>query len=247
MLLIPAIDLKAGQCVRLRQGAPNSATVYSDDPAGTAGRWLDAGAKRLHVVDLDGAFAGRPVNADAVEAIVAAAGDVPVQVGGGIRDSETAGTYLNAGASQVIIGTRAVEDQSFLRALAKRWPRRIMLGVDAKNGKAATRGWSAVSGTDAVELVGNLGEAGEVGEAGIFAIIYTDIARDGMLSGPNIEATRRVAEAVPVPVIASGGVKDLDDLRALKALRAGLLGAISGAALYQGTLDFRAGQRLLSA
>ena len=241
MLLIPAIDLKAGQCVRLRQGAPNSATVYSDDPAGTAGRWLDAGAKRLHVVDLDGAFAGRPVNADAVEAIVAAAGDVPVQVGGGIRDSETAGTYLNAGASQVIIGTRAVEDPSFLRALAKRWPRRIMLGVDAKNGKAATRGWSAVSGTDAVELVGNLGEAG------IFAIIYTDIARDGMLAGPNTEATRRVAEAAPVPVIASGGVKDLDDLRALKALRAGLLGAISGAALYQGTLDFRAGQRLLSA
>ena len=241
MLLIPAIDLKAGLCVRLRQGAPDSAAVYSDDPAGTAKRWLDAGAKRLHVVDLDGAFAGRPVNAGAVEAIVAAAGDVPVQVGGGIRDSETAGTYLDAGASQVIVGTRAVEDPPFLRTLAKRWPKRIMLGVDAKNGKAATRGWSAVSGTDAVELVGNLGEID------IFAIIYTDIARDGMLSGPNTEATRQVAEAAPVPVIASGGVKDLDDLRALKTLRADLLGAISGAALYQGTLDFRAGQRLLNA
>ena len=241
MLLIPAIDLKAGLCVRLRQGAPDSAAVYSDDPAGTAKRWLDAGAKRLHVVDLDGAFAGRPVNAGAVEAIVAAASDVPVQVGGGIRDSETAGAYLDAGASQVIVGTRAVEDPPFLRTLAKRWPRRIMLGVDAKNGKAATRGWSAVSGTDAVELVGNLGEID------IFAIIYTDIARDGMLSGPNTEATRQVAEAAPVPVIASGGVKDLDDLRALKTLRAGLLGAISGAALYQGTLDFRAGQRLLNA
>lgn len=241
MLLIPAIDLKAGLCVRLRQGAPDSAAVYSDDPAGTAKRWLDAGAKRLHVVDLDGAFAGRPVNAGAVEAIVAAAGDVPVQVGGGIRDSETAQAYLDAGASQVIVGTRAVEDPPFLRTLAKRWPRRIMLGVDAKNGKAATRGWSAVSGTDAVELVGNLGEID------IFAIIYTDIARDGMLSGPNTEATRQVAEAAPVPVIASGGVKDLDDLRALKTLRADLLGAISGAALYQGTLDFRAGQRLLNA
>ena len=241
MLLIPAIDLKAGQCVRLRQGAPDSAAVYSDDPAGTAKRWLDAGAKRLHVVDLDGAFAGRPVNAGTVEAIVAAAGEVPVQVGGGIRDSETARTYLDAGASQVIVGTRAVEDPPFLRTLAKRWPERIMLGVDAKNGKAATRGWSAVSGTDAVELVGNLGEIG------IFAIIYTDIARDGMLSGPNTEATRQVAEAALVPVIASGGVKDLDDLRALKTLRADLLGAISGAALYQGTLDFRAGQRLLNA
>lgn len=241
MLLIPAIDLKAGQCVRLRQGAPDSAAVYSDDPAGTAKRWLDAGAKRLHVVDLDGAFAGRPVNAGAVEAIVAAAGDVPVQVGGGIRDSETAQAYLDAGASQVIVGTRAVEDPPFLRTLAKRWPKRIMLGVDAKNGKAATRGWSAVSSTDAVELVGNLGGID------IFAIIYTDIARDGMLSGPNTEATQHVAEAAPVPVVASGGVKDLDDLRALKTLRAGLLGAISGAALYQGTLDFRAGQRLLNA
>ena len=227
--------------MRLRQGAMDSASVYSDDPAGTAGRWLDAGAERLHVVDLDGALAGRPVNAGAVEAIVAAAGDVPVQVGGGIRESETARTYLDAGASQVIVGTRAVEDPPFLRALARRWPRRVILGVDAKNGKAATRGWSATSNVAAIELIGNLGALD------IFAIIYTDIARDGMLSGPNAQATRRVADVAPVPVIASGGVRNLDDLRALKGLRAGLLGAISGAALYQGTLDFRAGQRLLNA
>lgn len=227
--------------MRLRQGAMDSASVYSDDPAGTAGRWLDAGAKRLHVVDLDGALAGRPVNAGAVEAIVAAAGDVPVQVGGGIRESETARTYLDAGASQVIVGTRAVEDPPFLRALAQRWPRRVILGVDAKNGKAATRGWSATSNMAAIELIGNLGAID------IFAIIYTDIARDGMLSGPNAQATGSVAGAAPVPVIASGGVRNLDDLRALKALRTGLLGVISGAALYQGTLDFSAGQRLLNA
>ena len=228
--------------MQLRQGVMDSATEYSDDPPGMAQRWLDLGARRLHVVDLDGAFAGRPVNQRWVEAIVAAAGDVPVQVGGGVRDAEAALAYLEAGASQVIVGTRAVEEPEFLGALAARWPGRIILGLDARDGKAATRGWTETSAAWDVDVVSALAEIE------VFAVIYTDIARDGTLCGVNVDATRRLAVASPVPVIASGGVRNLADLRALKALGDSLLlGAISGSALYEGVLDFRAGQGLLNA
>lgn len=245
MLLIPAIDLKDGQCVRLRQGVMESATVYSSDPAQMARHWAKLGARRLHVVDLDGAMAGEPVNQHLVAAIVEAVPDLPVQVGGGIRALDTADAYLQAGAGQVIVGTRAVEELGFLRQLATSFGgQAIMLGLDARDGLVATRGWTETRDVDVHAFVG------ELADVELFAIVYTDVGRDGMLSGVDAEATRRLAEAVAVPVIASGGVRSLDDLRALKALGLGddrLLGAISGAALYQGTLDFAAGQRLLDA
>ena len=225
--------------MRLRQGEMASAAVYSDDPENMARQWAAAGARRLHVVDLDGAVAGRPVNEALASAIVEAAG-IPVQIGGGIRSIDTAAAYLRAGASQVIVGTRAAEDSGFLQALAEAFPRRVILGLDARDGRLATRGWTVPTDIEATRFAANL-------NAELFAIVYTDIAKDGMLAGVNAEATRRVAEATRIPVIASGGVKDLDDLRALKALGLGerLLGAISGVALYEGTLDFRAGQALL--
>ena len=244
MLLIPAIDLKDGRCVQLRQGVMTSATTYSDDPPGMARRWVDAGARRLHVVDLDGAFAGRPVNRDLVRGIVEAAAGVPVQVGGGIRDAAVAADYLDAGANQVIAGTRAAEDPDFLRTLASAYPSRVILGLDARDGRIATRGWETDSGVDALDFVASLGGIE------LFAIVYTDIGRDGMLTGVNTVATRQIAQAVPVPVIASGGVRSLDDLRSLKVLSVApekLIGVISGSALYEGTLDFVEGQRLLDA
>ncbi|MCY4014311.1 MAG: 1-(5-phosphoribosyl)-5-[(5-phosphoribosylamino)methylideneamino]imidazole-4-carboxamide isomerase [Gammaproteobacteria bacterium] len=242
MLLIPAIDLKDGRCVQLQQGVMASASVYSDDPPAMARHWCELGARRLHVVDLDGAFAGEPVNRRLVEGIVEAARDVPVQVGGGIRSIETAQGYIDAGASQVIAGTRATEDPDFLRALAAEFPGRAILGLDAKDGRAATRGWTTTSGVDVQAF------AEGIRELDLFAIVYTDVARDGMLSGINAAATRRLAEVAAAPVIASGGVRNLDDLRTLKALDLDgkrLLGAISGSALYEGTLDFTRGQRLL--
>lgn len=242
MLLIPAIDLKDGRCVQLRQGVMASASIYSDDPPAMARRWVDAGARRLHVVDLDGAFAGAPVNRGLVEAIVHASAGVPVQVGGGIRTLEAARAYLDAGASQVIAGTRALEDQRFLSQLAAEFPGQTIFGLDARDGRAATRGWTAGNEVDAVAFAAGLDDVD------LFAIVYTDIARDGMLAGVDAAATRRMVEATRVPIIASGGVRNLDDLRALKALGLGanrLLGVISGSALYQGTLDFVVGQRLL--
>ena len=242
MLLIPAIDLKDGRCVQLRQGAPASASIYSDDPPRMAGRWVDAGARRLHIVDLDGAFAGEPVHRGIIERIVQAAAGIPVQVGGGIRTIETARAYLDAGVGQVILGTRALEDPSFLRTVATEFPGRAVLGLDARNGRAATRGWTAGDGADVVKFAAGLGDID------LFAIVYTDIGRDGMLTGVDAAATRRMAEAAAVPIIASGGVHDLDDLRTLKELALGadrLLGVISGSALYEGTLDFTAGQKLL--
>ena len=244
MLLIPAIDLKDGQCVQLRQGVMASAAVYSDDPASMAKHWLDAGARRLHVVDLDGAFAGEPVNRRSVAAIVEAAGDVPVQVGGGIRDTATARRYFDAGVSQVITGTRAVEDPDFLRTLASTFPQQTILGLDARDGRAATRGWTGGDTVDAVAFAASLNDVP------LFAIVYTDIVRDGMLAGINVAATKRLAMAVQTPIVASGGVRSLEDLSALVAAglgKDGLLGAISGSALYEGTLDFAAGQRLLDA
>lgn len=242
VLLIPAIDLKDGNCVQLRQGAAASATVYSDDPPAMAKRWAAAGARRLHVVDLDGAFSGEPVHAGAVRDIVRAVPGVAVQVGGGIRSQEAANAYLQAGASQVIVGTRAIEEPRFLEQLAMAFPGRTALGLDARAGRLATRGWKEDADIDAAAFVAALGALP------LFAIVYTDVARDGMLSGVNVAATERLAATAPAPVIASGGVRSLADLEALRALGLGasLLGAISGSALYEGTLDFAAGQRLLS-
>lgn len=253
MLLIPAIDLKDGQCVQLRQGVMASASVYSDDPPEMARHWCALGARRLHVVDLDGAFAGKPVNRDLVERIAAAAGDVPVQIGGGIRSVETVTAYINAGVSQVILGTRALEDPGFLTEAASAYADRIILGLDARDGRAATRGWTAQSDLDLAAFVQSL-----VGIR-LYAIVYTDVARDGMLTGVNAATMQEFARVSPVPVIASGGIRNLDDLAALKQVSAALddargdvaptrrklIGAISGSALYEGTLDFRAGQALL--
>lgn len=240
MLLIPAIDLKDGRCVQLRQGIMESATVYSSDPAAVARHWVEAGARRLHVVDLDGAFAGQPVNRDPVRRIVAAAGAVPVQLGGGIRDLETARSYLGAGVSQVVTGTAAIEDPAFLTALAATFPGRVVLGLDVRDGRLATRGWAAVNEVDAVAFAAAL-------TVELFAIIYTDVRRDGMLVGVDTAATERMAMAAQAPIIASGGVGSLGDLRALDALALGdrLLGAISGSALYEGKLDFAEAARWL--
>ena len=243
MLLIPAIDLKGGQCVQLRQGIMESATVYSADPGAMARHWVESGARRLHVVDLDGAFAGRPVNRAAVHRIVEAAGTVPVQVGGGIRDLDTARSYLDVGVRQVITGTKAIEDPDFLAALADAFPGRVVLGLDARDGRLATRGWATVSEVDAEAFASAL-------TAELFAIVHTDVGRDGMLAGVNVDATRRIALAARVPIIASGGVRSLDDLRAIHDLGLGpdrILGAISGSALYEGKLDFEVAQGWLDA
>ena len=245
MLLIPAIDLKEGRCVRLQQGRMRDATVYSDDPLAMARRWVDCGCRRLHIVDLDGAFAGQPRNRDLIARMVDAVADVPVQIGGGIRSAETAGAYFDAGAEAVIVGTRAVQDPGFLPTMAAAFPGRVLFGLDARNGKAATEGWDLTSRRSVLDL------GARAGALDLAGIVYTDIERDGMLSGLNVEATLELADATPVPVIASGGLNDLDDLARLKAAdeRAGklLFGAITGRALYAGTLDFRAGQALLDA
>jgi phosphoribosylformimino-5-aminoimidazole carboxamide ribotide isomerase len=243
MLLIPAIDLKEGRCVRLRQGRMEDATVFSDDPIAMARHWANAGCRRLHLVDLDGAFAGEPRNRELIERITSAVGNVPVQVGGGIRSADTVASYIAAGISQVIVGTRAIEEPAFLEELCKRFPGHVILGLDARNGLLATSGWDSTSARTALDF------ARWAGSVGIFAIVYTDIDRDGMLTGVNVSATLEIAAAAGVPVIASGGVANLDDLHALKAAAAerdgALLGAITGRAIYEGTLDFSAGQALL--
>ena len=239
MLLIPAIDLKDGKCVRLRQGRMDDETVFSDDPVAVAGRWVAAGARRLHVVDLDGAFAGAPVNAEVIHRIAEAYPDLPIQVGGGIRDEETVVAYLEAGVRYVIIGTKAVTQPHFVNDLCMEFPGHVIVGLDAKDGQAAVDGWSKLSRHDAVEL------AQQFEQDGVEAIVYTDIGRDGMMTGVNVEATVRLAEAVHIPVIASGGVRNLDDVRALCAVAdAGIVGAITGRALYEGTLDLAEGQKL---
>ncbi|MFU8815987.1 MAG: 1-(5-phosphoribosyl)-5-[(5-phosphoribosylamino)methylideneamino]imidazole-4-carboxamide isomerase [Pseudomonadales bacterium] len=243
MLLIPAIDLKDGKCVRLKQGRMSDVTVFSDDPVAMARHWAEQGCRRLHLVDLDGAFAGEPRNRDIIAAITRELADVPVQVGGGIRTEAVIEAYLDAGIAQVIVGTRAIEEPEFLERIAGAYPQRVILGLDARDGMLATAGWDETSARTAVEF------ARWAGALDIAAIVYTDIERDGMLSGVNAAATVALAEAAGVPVIASGGVADLADLQALLAAFDGssgtLLGAITGRAIYAGSLDFRAGQALL--
>jgi phosphoribosylformimino-5-aminoimidazole carboxamide ribotide isomerase len=240
MLLIPAIDLKDGRCVRLRQGDLDDATIFSDEPAAMATRWLDQGARRLHLVDLNGAVAGKPKNEAAIKAIISAvADDIPVQIGGGIRDLDTIERYLDAGISYVIIGTAAIKDPGFLRDACSAFPGNIIVGLDARDGKVATDGWSKLTRHDVLDI----GRKFE--DYGCEAIIYTDIGRDGMLSGVNIEATVKLAQHVSIPVIASGGVTDLRDIQALCAVEdEGVEGAILGRSIYEGTLDFAAAQAL---
>lgn len=232
MLIIPAIDLKDGECVRLRQGRMDDSTVFSADPVSMAQRWVDAGTRRLHLVDLNGAFEGRPVNAEIVTAIAARFPDLPIQIGGGIRSLDTIAEYLDAGVQYVIIGTRAVEEPEFVDQACARFPGHIIVGIDARDGQVATEGWATDSGVSAVDL------AKRFEGAGVSAIVYTDIARDGMMQGVNVEATRGLAAAISTPVIASGGVSNMDDIRALQQVSsAGILGAITGRAIYEGTLD----------
>jgi len=240
MLLIPAIDLQDGRCVRLRQGDLNDATIFSDSPADMAEQWLDQGARRLHLVDLNGAVVGKPKNEAAIKAIIeAVAGDIPVQIGGGIRDLDTIERYLDNGISYVIIGTAAVKNPGFLRDACSAFPGNIIVGLDARDGKVATDGWSKLTRHDVQDL------ARKFEDYGVEAIIYTDIGRDGMLSGVNVEATVRLAQSVNIPVIASGGVTDLRDIEALCAVAAeGIEGAILGRSIYEGTLDFAAAQEL---
>jgi phosphoribosylformimino-5-aminoimidazole carboxamide ribotide isomerase len=232
MLLLPAIDLKDGQCVRLRQGRMEDTTVFSDSPVDTATRWVEAGAKRLHLVDLNGAFDGKPVNSDSVRAIAKKFPDLPIQIGGGIRDAETVQAYLDAGVTYCIIGTKAVEDPDFVISLCKQFPDHIIVGIDAKNGMVATDGWAEVSTVSAIDL------AQKFEKAGVVAIVYTDISRDGMMTGVNIEATVELANSISIPVIASGGVTDMNDIIELcKVEDAGISGTILGRSIYEGTID----------
>jgi len=239
MLLIPAIDLKEGKCVRLRQGKMDDETIFSDDPVAMAGRWVEAGARRLHIVDLDGAFAGEPVNAGVIHDIAEAYPDLPIQVGGGIRHEDTVQTYLEAGVQYCIIGTKAVSAPHFVNDLCVEFPGHIIVGLDAKDGKVAIDGWSKLSNHDVVDM------AKHFEDDGVEAIIFTDISRDGMMKGVNLDSTVELAQAITIPVIASGGITNIDDVRELsKVEEEGITGAITGRAIYEGTLDFAEGQAL---
>jgi len=240
MLIIPAIDLKDGKCVRLKQGEMADATVFSEDPAAIAVRWVEQGARRLHVVDLNGAAAGKPRHEPAIKAILKAVdGRIPVQLGGGIRDLDTIERYLDSGITTVIIGTAAVKTPGFLQEACTAYTGHVMVSLDAKGGKVAVDGWSKMTGHDVLDL------AKKFEDYGVEAVIYTDIGRDGMLNGVNIEATAALARHLSVPVIASGGLTNLDDVKALcKAESDGITAAITGRAIYEGTLDFAAAQKL---
>lgn len=239
MLLIPAIDIKDGKCVRLRQGRMDDETIYADNPLDMAKRWVDAGARRLHLVDLDGALAGKPVNAGVVHDIAEAFPDVPIQIGGGIRDEDTIQAYLSAGVSYVIIGTRAVTTPHFVSEVCLEFPGHIIVGLDAKDGKVATDGWSKLSRHDAIDM------AKHFENDGVVSIIFTDIGRDGMMNSVNTEATVELCRQINIPVIASGGITNLDDIRSLSiAAEEGIEGAITGRAIYEGTLDFAEAQKL---
>ena len=239
MLLIPAIDLKDGKCVRLRQGRMEDETVFGDDPVAVAQRWVEAGARRLHMVDLNGAFAGEPVNAAVIRSVAEAFPDLPIQVGGGIRDEETVQAYLDAGVQYTIIGTRAVSAPHFVNDLCAEFPGHIIVGLDAKDGKVAIDGWSKLSHHSVIDM------AQRFEDDGVEAIVFTDIGRDGMMSGVNVESTVELAQAIRIPVIASGGITTIDDIRALcKVAYEGIMGAITGRAIYEGTLDLAEAQKL---
>ena len=240
MLVIPAIDLKDGKCVRLKQGEMDDATEY-DAPTEAAARWVDQGAQRLHLVDLNGAFAGKPVNASVVKEITSTYPNLDVQVGGGIRDEDTVQSYLNAGVRYVIIGTKAITAPHFVEDLCAEFPGHIIVGLDAKDGKVATDGWSKLSNHDVIDM------AQRFEEMGVEAIIYTDISRDGMMNGVNIEATVKLAQAIRIPVIASGGITNMDDIKALCEVQdEGIMGAITGRAIYEGSLNFAEAQKYSS-
>ncbi len=240
MLLIPAIDLKDGHCVRLKQGVMDKATVFSEDPGAMARHWIEQGARRLHLVDLNGAFAGRPRNEVAIKAIVEALGDaIPVQLGGGIRDLDTIEHYLDDGIAYVIVGTAAVKTPGFLHDACYAFPGHVMVALDARDGKVAVDGWSKMTGHDVVDL------AKKFQDYGVEAIIHTDIGRDGMLTGINVDATVGLARVLSVPVIASGGISNLEDVKALCAAeQEGIVGAITGRAIYEGILNFAEAQKL---
>lgn len=238
MLIIPAIDLKDGRCVRLKQGDMETATVFSDDPVTMARHWAAQGARRLHIVDLNGAVAGKPKNEKVIREMIAAVGDtLPIQLGGGIRDLDTIESYIDAGVGYVIIGTAAVKNPGFLHDACYAFPGHIIVGLDAKDGKVAVEGWSKMTGHDVVDL----GRKFE--DYGVEALVYTDIGRDGMLTGVNVEATLKLAQAIRTPVIASGGLSSVKDVQAVcKLVPEGIVGAIAGRALYEGKLDFRKAQ-----
>ena len=240
MLIIPAIDLKDGRCVRLKQGDMSTATVFSDDPVAMAKHWAAQGAKRLHIVDLNGAVAGRPKNEKVIREMIAAVGDkVAIQLGGGIRDLDAIESYIDAGVTYVIVGTAAVKNPGFLSDACYAFPGHVIAGLDAKDGKVAVEGWSKMTGHDVIDL------AKKFQDYGVEAIIHTDIGRDGMLTGVNIQATVVLARSLSVPVIASGGITDLEDVRALcQVEQEGIIGAITGRAIYQGTLEFADAQKL---
>jgi phosphoribosylformimino-5-aminoimidazole carboxamide ribotide isomerase len=240
MLIIPAIDLKDGKCVRLKQGLMEESTIFSENPGDVARQWIDLGARRLHLVDLNGAFAGKPVNEAAIKSIVKEVnGEIPIQLGGGIRNLDTVEKYLNNGVDYIIIGTAAVKNPGFLHEACYAFPGQIIVGLDAKEGEVAIDGWAKLTGHNVIEL------AKKFEGYGVEAIIYTDIGRDGMLNGLNIEATEKLAEALTIPVIASGGVTNLEDIKNLCSIAySGVSGAITGRAIYEGTLDFKAAQTL---
>ncbi len=240
MLLIPAIDIKEGKCVRLRQGLMEDSTVFSDSPLSMADKWVELGAKRIHLVDLDGAFAGKPANADVINAIAEKYPDVPIQIGGGIRDENTIQAYIDAGVQYVIIGTRAANEPEFISKIAPQYGQNLIIGLDAKDGIVAVDGWAKLTDHNVVDL------AKRFEGDGVQAIIYTDIARDGMMQGVNLDATQRLAESVNIPIIASGGVTNMEDLVELQKIEtSGISGVITGRAIYEGTLDFAEGQAYL--
>ncbi|HSA70342.1 MAG TPA: 1-(5-phosphoribosyl)-5-[(5-phosphoribosylamino)methylideneamino]imidazole-4-carboxamide isomerase [Burkholderiales bacterium] len=239
MLIIPAIDLKDGRCVRLKQGDMSTATVFSDDPVAMARHWAAEGAKRLHIVDLNGAIAGRPKNEKVIRGIVGAVGDaVPIQLGGGIRDLDAIESYLDAGVTYVVIGTAAVKNPGFLSDACYAFPGHVIAGLDAKDGKVAVEGWSKLTGHDVIDL------AKKFEEYGVEAIVYTDIGRDGMMTGVNVDATFKLAQQLKTPVIASGGLNSLQDVQVVceKLVPEGIIGVIAGRALYEGKIDLKKAQ-----
>ncbi len=239
MIIIPAIDLKDGQCVRLRKGVMEDTTVFSNSPTEMATKWVNEGARRLHLVDLNGAFEGKPINTDCVNEITKSFPNLPVQIGGGIRNLKTANAYIEAGISYLIIGTMAVENPDFIKELCLEFPNKIIVGLDANNGFIATDGWAKQTNINVVEL------AKKYEQYGVSSIVYTDIARDGMMQGVNVEATANLANKTSIPIIASGGITNMDDIAALlKNAHYGIIGAITGRAIYEGQLNFKDAQEM---